>query len=363
MSQWLQHLVAGAKYGSVSDATIQGYLRSASQIETVWQQLDEKVDDLLLGGMAPWEAHASMGYALAYVRACRLDVIFAQELLKASAVNKETGAGKIARLTYNQALALCEHIEPYLEESLKASANPQVARRLPLDFGPHITDQQGVSSVHVQGCMLAAEAAKSWTEGVLAKYELAMNAAKLLIPQVVTDHIKKMHAGIELGNFHLRTGVDLIGQLSQGQTTEALAIKAEGMLWEAMEGFYQTIQLVAMPGAFGIAARKQTAIPAREEVNLPREREHEQESHGRRPLPPSLPTPPRRTPEQNALDLLGDITAVSQNQEERQKPSPGDVLEGIVSKTEAPPKKTEHSVEETMDLLSDIMGKQEEKHE
>lgn len=79
MSQWLQHLVAGAKYGSVSDATIQGYLRSASQIETVWQQLDEKVDDLLLGGMAPWEAHAALGYALAYVRACRLDVVFVVE--------------------------------------------------------------------------------------------------------------------------------------------------------------------------------------------------------------------------------------------------------------------------------------------
>ena len=97
MSQWLQHLTTGAKYGSVSNATIQGYLRSASQIETVWQQLDEKVGEVLLSGIAPLEAYTPLGY----VRACRLNVIFAQELLKASAVHHESGAGKITRLTYD----------------------------------------------------------------------------------------------------------------------------------------------------------------------------------------------------------------------------------------------------------------------
>ncbi|GHO82702.1 hypothetical protein [Dictyobacter formicarum] len=53
MGQWFQQLLANAKYGSVNDATIQGYLRAASQIESVWQQIDDKADELILQGLPP----------------------------------------------------------------------------------------------------------------------------------------------------------------------------------------------------------------------------------------------------------------------------------------------------------------------
>ncbi len=125
MGQWFQRFVASGVHGEVSDATIQGYLRSASQLEDVWQQIDDKVDAFILQGMAPWEAYAKMAYALAFVRACRMIVVFVQELLKANAMANPTNASYLPKVTYEQALALCEHIEPFIEEAVKAATSPE----------------------------------------------------------------------------------------------------------------------------------------------------------------------------------------------------------------------------------------------
>ncbi len=54
MGQWFQRFVTSGLHGEVSDATIQGYLRSAGQIEEVWQQIDDSVETLIAQGMAPW---------------------------------------------------------------------------------------------------------------------------------------------------------------------------------------------------------------------------------------------------------------------------------------------------------------------
>src|SRR5579859_1839852 len=76
------HKLAGGGHGEVSDATIQGYLRAASQIEDIWKRIDEQVDELIGQGLAPWDAYARMGYPLAFVRACRMNVVFVQFVLK-----------------------------------------------------------------------------------------------------------------------------------------------------------------------------------------------------------------------------------------------------------------------------------------
>ena len=115
MGQWFQRLRTNAKYGAVSDATIQGYLRAASQIENVWQQIDDKIEELILQGLPTWEAYNEMGYALAFVCACRMNVIIVQEFLKAETATDIASAGYLPKVTYDQALALCEHIEPTIE--------------------------------------------------------------------------------------------------------------------------------------------------------------------------------------------------------------------------------------------------------
>lgn len=253
MSQWFQRFVASGIHGEVSDATIQGYLRSASQLEDVWQQIDDRVDALIAQGMTPWEAYSQMGYALAYVRACRTDVVFVQELVKAAAAANPNNPNYLARVTYEQALALSEHIEPLLEEAIRASTNPRyvpAAANFPLRLGPHAgSANQRFPLPHLQGTITAAQQMRDWAAGLLAKYELALGAAKIPVPPQVTTHLDAMKNELNLGDFHLRTGVDLVGQISGGQVTDELNIKAEGFLWEAMESYFKISQLVAMPGA------------------------------------------------------------------------------------------------------------------
>ena len=250
MSRWFQRFVASGIHGEVSDATIRGYLRSASQLEEVWQQIDDNVDTLIGQGVAPWEAYARMGYALAFVRACRTNVVFIQELLKADAAAEPESVGYLPRVTYEQALALSEHIEPYMEEAIKASTNPHYvpAFSFPLELGPRVQyPGQRLPLPHVQGFIAAAQETREWAAGLLAKYELALAAAKIPVPKSVTTHVEQMKSELSLGDFHLRTSVDMVGQISQGQATGELSAKAEDFLWEAMESFFKVSQLVAFP--------------------------------------------------------------------------------------------------------------------
>lgn len=251
MGQWFQRFVASGLHGEVSDATIQGYLRSAGQIEEVWQQIDDSVDALIAQGITPWDAYAKMGYALAFVRACRTNVVFVQELLKADAAADPASAGYLPKVTYDQALALCEHIEPYLEEAIKASTNPRyvlTAYSFPLELGPRVGyANQRFPLPHLQGIIGAAQQMRDWAAGLLAKYELALDAAKTPVPQAVLAHLEEMKSELKLGDFHLRTGVDMVGQISNGQVPAELNEKAEGFLWEAMESFFKVSQLVANP--------------------------------------------------------------------------------------------------------------------
>ena len=289
MGQWFQRFVASGLHGEVSDATIQGYLRSASQLEDIWQQIDDNVDAFIAQGMAPWDAYARMGYALAYVRACRTNVVFVQELLKADAAAEPASAGYLPKITYDQALALCEHIEPYLEEAIKASTNSRyvpTTYALPLTLGPHIRyANQHFPLPHLQGIIGAAQQTRDWAAGLLAKYELALRAAKTPVPQPVSTHVEEMRSELGLGDFHLRTGVDMVGQISNGQTTDELSKKADGFLWEAMESFFKVSQLVAISG---------TPASARPSRNAPGIASHEQ-TYQRPAAPklnPEIPVPP-----------------------------------------------------------------------
>ena len=306
MGQWFQRLFAGAKAGAVNAATIQGYLRAASQIEEVWQQIDDKVDELIGQGLPPWEAYVRMGYALAFVRACRMNVVFVQELLKAEAAANPTNAGALARITSEQALALCEHIEPYIEEALKAAMNPQytlTAYKLPLELGPHIGDAyQRIPPSHLQGIIGAAQEMRTWTAGLLAKYELALHAAKIALPAQVTTHVEKMKSELELGDFHLRTGIDMLGQISLGQSTDELNARAEGFLWEAMESFYTVSQLVALSAVPARPTRQAPVAPRQGYAPVPQPRPA--------PVaPPAESVQPRPAPVPDTSQLFNQVIA------------------------------------------------------
>ncbi len=307
MGQWFQRFVASGIHGEVSDATIQGYLRSASQLEEVWQQIDDRVDALIVQGMAPWDAYTQMGYALAYVRACRTNVVFVQELVRAAAA---ANPGYLPRVTYEQALALSEHIEPLLEEAIKASTNPRYSPAVysfPLKLGPHVGyANQRFPLPHLQGIIAAAQQMRDWAAGLLAKYELALGAAKTPVPPQVAMHLDAMKSELSLGDFHLRTGVDMVGQISSGQVTDELNIKAEGFLWEAMESYFKVSQLVAMPGA-PIQSPRAAPGPLRQEPQRPTQVQA-QPAPGVNPVV-HTPPPPPAPPEPDPSALLSQVIA------------------------------------------------------
>src|SRR5258708_3429283 len=227
MGQWFQRFVTSGLHGEVSDATIQGYLRSAGQIEEVWQQIDDSVETPIL-----------------------------------------------------------------------------------------------------QGILGAAQQMRDWAAGLLAKYELALDAAKTPVPQAVATHLEEMKSELKLGDFHLRTGVDMVGQLSNRQVPDELGERAEGFLWEAMESFFKVSQLVANPEASAQLPRRAPTMVG-----------HAQQYRDSHTSPQSDPGVPVQ-PSHDVSNMLNQVIAVpGATQEAPVQPSPD--MPGMLNQVIAGPDATQ----------------------
>lgn len=80
-----RHFYATVLRGEVDGANVRGYLRAASQIEDIWQDIDNQISLRIGQGQAPWEAYHHLCYSLAFIRAARAAQVFVQELLAADA--------------------------------------------------------------------------------------------------------------------------------------------------------------------------------------------------------------------------------------------------------------------------------------
>jgi hypothetical protein len=309
-------------HNEVSSEAIQGYLRQGTQIEQLWQQLDEQVTELTLQGMAPWEAHSKLGYALAFARACRLNIVLVQKLV-AGADPKSTGF--IPRATSDQAQALGELFEPLMEEAMKALDPRYVsAYRLPLRLR-RVQIEGRPSANHLLGLLAAGREAREWAAGLVAQYDVAIQAPKQPIPQAIAAHLETMKHQLGLGDFHLESAQNLIGGISDGKPmADALYAQGEGLLWEAIESFYQVSQLVAYPGA-------------------------------RTQLAPAAPVPPPPTPAQPPGPVGGVPPALSPGERARIASHVSDMLTQLgptqPSATSAPSPSGVH------DLLNDLQMK------
>jgi hypothetical protein len=193
----------------------------------------------------------------------------------------------------------------------------------PLVLGPHIEyPNQRFPLPHLQGVIGAAQQMRDWAAGLLAKYELALGAAKIPVPQAVSTHLGEMKSELKLGDFHLGMGVDMVGQITKGQVTDQLNEKAEGFLWEAMESFFKVSQLIANPKAPSrpthrrsdtpnytqnqarppISPRPIPAIPAHPVPDVSSLMNQVTAAPTRMHAAPAQPTP-------DAIDLLNQVTA------------------------------------------------------
>jgi hypothetical protein len=252
MREHVRQFYATTMHGEVSDANIRGYLRAASQIEEVWQHIDDKLAALISQGAAPWEAYHQLRYPLAFIRAARACQVFVKELLAADAAAEPQMAGYLPRVTYDQADALCHQIQPGLEHAVAALNDPNYISdvALPLIVGPRV-ESEGVPCpvAHLQGMVAAAREIREWAAGLIAQYELAVKDVDNPVPAWVSSHLTALQSRLAQADSQLRFGVDLVGQISQGEATPQLHEEAEKSLWEAMQNFFLLNQAVAMPEA------------------------------------------------------------------------------------------------------------------
>lgn len=246
----VRHFYATVIRGEVSDANIQGYLRAASQIEEVWQQIDEKLTQLIAQGMAPWDAYAQLRYPLAFIRAARTYQVFVKELLVADAAFEPATAGYIPPITYDQANALCSQLQPALQYTMTALNDPAYVpdTPFPLTLGPRIENEGRPCPVtHLQGIIAATEEVREWTAGLLAGYQNVVQKATHPVPAEVSAHLVALQRLLGQADSQLRFGTDYAGQVTQGEATPEMHMQAENYLWEALQSFFLLNQAVAMP--------------------------------------------------------------------------------------------------------------------
>ncbi|HST88052.1 MAG TPA: hypothetical protein VLJ14_06705 [Ktedonobacterales bacterium] len=246
----VRHFYAVDMRHEVSDANIRGYLRAASQIEDVWQQVDERIAAALAQGTQPWDAYGRMRHALAFIRAARAHQIFIRELLAADAAFDPATVGYLPPITYDQCNALCHQIHPDLQRAVAALNDPEFTPdvALPLPLGPHVeAEDEACPVTHLQGMIAAAREVREWAAGLIAQYSTAVAHAAVPVPPDVSAHVTALNARLAEADSALRFGVDLVGQASRGEATVELHEQAEDSLWDALETFFLLNQAVAMP--------------------------------------------------------------------------------------------------------------------
>lgn len=246
----VRHIYATSVRGEVSDATIQGYRRAASQIEETWQQIDERLATLRSQGVVPWKAYEQFRYALAFVRAARTYQVFVRELLVADAATDPGTAVYLPQITFDQANALCQQILPCLQEPIGALNDPSFTPSMafPLVLGPRLeAEGKPCPTTHLQGMIAAAREIREWAAGLLAQYKLAINQDERATPADIAAHLIALEKRLAQADVALRFGIDLAGQVSKGEATDALHEEAEKHLWEALQAFFILNQAVAHP--------------------------------------------------------------------------------------------------------------------
>ncbi|HZC04426.1 MAG TPA: hypothetical protein VE338_02200 [Ktedonobacterales bacterium] len=176
MEDAARRFYATAMRGEVSDANVQGYLRAASQIADVWQQIDARIAEETRQGATPAAVYAKLGYTLAFIRAARAYQVFVQQLLAADAAADPATAGYLPRVTYDQANALAHQIQPNLQRAVAALTDPsfQPDVALPLALGPRIEAEGACPVAHLEGMIAAARELREWAAGLIAQYAEAV---------------------------------------------------------------------------------------------------------------------------------------------------------------------------------------------
>ena len=250
LEEGARRFYATALRGEISEASVRSYLRAASQIEDIWQQIDEKINERTAQGVPPWESYHQLRYPLIFVRAARTYEVFVEQLLAADALSDPATAGFLPRVTYDQASALCYQIQPHLEQAILAltDANYQPEGALPLRLGPRIEPEEApFPTSHLRGIIAAAHEVREWAAGLIVQYQLAIKRTTKPVPTRIATHLTTLQSRLARVDSQLRFGTDLLGSMLQNEMAPDVHERAHQSLWAAMEGAFLLNQAVAIP--------------------------------------------------------------------------------------------------------------------
>lgn len=267
----VQHFYATEVRGEVSDANVRGYLRASTQIEEVWQQIDDQLATLLAQGIAPWDAYARLRYPLAFVRAARTHQIAVRELLAADGAADPETIGYLPRVTYDQANVFCHEILPNLQHAIAALHDPAYTPdvSLPLALGARVEAEQACPVPHLLGMISATREVGEWAAGLTAQYRNAISHATQTPPPEISQHLMALDGGLARAASNLRFGEDLVGQITERATTPELHEQAEDRLWDALGEYFLLNQAVAMPELLQQSATSASATAAASDAAQP----------------------------------------------------------------------------------------------
>ncbi|HET8905695.1 MAG TPA: hypothetical protein VFN11_01890 [Ktedonobacterales bacterium] len=157
--------------------------------------------------------------------------------------------GYLPRVTYDQANALCHHIQPNLKHAVATLNDPtsQSDIAFPLVLRPRIEAEGACPIPHLQGIIGAAREVREWAAGLFANYQNDVSHATSAPPASIVKHIQTLQGVLAQADVQLRFGTDLVGQVSEQGATAELHEQAENVLWEALSGFFLLNQAVAYP--------------------------------------------------------------------------------------------------------------------
>jgi hypothetical protein len=121
-------------------------------------------------------------------------------------------------------------------------------------------ESQLYTVVTIQGMIAAAPEVREWAAELIAQYANATHHATVPTPVEILAHITDLQGKLAQADSQLRFGVDLAGQVPQGEATQELHEEAEKSLWDALHTFFLLNLAVDMLGL--LRSRRDSTVAA-----------------------------------------------------------------------------------------------------
>lgn len=251
--QWNKRFVA-ALHGDVDGSDVATAIAATRPLYTLKQQVaDRRLDGQLKNPREPWRVLEGIGAIAAPLWVADTCVALAQSLLDAEAQDHPQAPAMMSRDVHQHALALLALVEPIMDETSRALADPsyRMDLRMPVAVGIHggflaTLGYAPMDPIYLRGLLIGAGRAQGSASAVAQDYKNAMQGGN--VPAWVGQGYEYVDgqisaAGVRLDSLHARTAPLLAHQRLDDDTLQALTEDC----WGVIDGYVLAGQLANYP--------------------------------------------------------------------------------------------------------------------